>query len=81
MTHCEGIRYAKGVMICHIRSPVMNLTGCEIRFVLSGPDGRVTEWSLTKGLAAKPREERGEKDKEGPGNAPRRGDCYDAEWV
>jgi len=44
VTHCEGIRYAKG-------------------------------------LAAKPREERGEKDKEGPENAPRRGDCYDAEWV
>jgi hypothetical protein len=35
MTHCEGIRYAKG-------------------------------------LAAKPREERGEKDKEGPENGPRR---------
>ena len=32
--------------ICHIRSPLMNLTGCEIRFVLFGPDGRVTEWSL-----------------------------------
>ena len=26
----------------------MNLTGCEIRFVLFGPDGRVTEWSLTR---------------------------------
>jgi hypothetical protein len=25
----------------------MNLTGCEIRFVLFRPDGRVTEWSLT----------------------------------
>ena len=25
----------------------MNLTGCEIRFVLFGPDGRVEEWSLT----------------------------------
>ena len=35
------------VTICHIRSPLMNLTGCEIRFVLFGPDGRVTEWSLT----------------------------------
>jgi hypothetical protein len=35
------------VTICHIRSPLMNLTGCEIRFVLFGPGGRVTEWSLT----------------------------------
>ena len=35
------------VTICHIRSPLMNLTGCEIRFVLFGPYGRVTEWSLT----------------------------------
>ena len=25
----------------------MNLTGCEIRFVLFGPYGRVEEWSLT----------------------------------
>jgi hypothetical protein len=24
------------VTICHIRSPLMNLTGCEIRFVLLG---------------------------------------------
>jgi hypothetical protein len=36
------------VTICHIRSPLMNLTGCEIRFVLFGLDGRVTEWSLTE---------------------------------
>ena len=35
------------VTICHIGTPLVNLTGCEIRFVLFGPDGRVTEWSLT----------------------------------
>jgi hypothetical protein len=33
--------------LCHIGTPLVNLTGCEIRFVLFGPDGRVTEWSLT----------------------------------
>jgi hypothetical protein len=27
----------------------MNLTGCEIRFTLFGPDGPVQEWSLTDG--------------------------------
>ena len=41
------------VTICHIRSPLMNLTGCEIRFVLLG-QGRVTEWSLTSRLHGLP---------------------------
>jgi hypothetical protein len=27
--------------------PLMNLTGCEIRSVLFGPNGRVEEWNLT----------------------------------
>jgi hypothetical protein len=34
--------------------PLVNLTHCEIRFVLFGPDGRVKEWNLTIGLRLKP---------------------------
>jgi hypothetical protein len=41
-----SVQAGMSVTICHIRSPLMNLTGCEIRFVLFGPDCRVTEWSL-----------------------------------
>jgi hypothetical protein len=29
--------------------PLMNLTGCEIRSLLFGPNGRVEEWNLTAG--------------------------------
>jgi hypothetical protein len=42
-----GRKWMRVVTICHIGIPLVNLTGCEIRFVLFGPDGRVTEWSLT----------------------------------
>jgi hypothetical protein len=34
----EGLR--RFVTICNIGTPLVNLTGCEIRFVLFGPDGR-----------------------------------------
>jgi hypothetical protein len=34
--------------------PLANLTGCEIRSVLFGLDGRVKEWNLTIGLRLKP---------------------------
>jgi hypothetical protein len=35
----------------HNSIPLVNLTGCEIRSVLFGLDGRVEEWNLTDGLS------------------------------